>query len=138
IPLLAERFARAAGIEGHVEGPNLARLLGYAWPGNVRELRNSIERAVALAGGRCPFADLPLILSDESPTVAWPVDLGMPLQKVRERVLATTDRLYAKGMLERTAGNVSEAARRAGVSRRHFTELVRRHGLREDTEGEDD
>lgn len=28
----------------------LARLKGYAWPGNVRELRNTIERAVILAG----------------------------------------------------------------------------------------
>ena len=29
----------------------LARLLAYDWPGNVRELRNTIERAVILAGG---------------------------------------------------------------------------------------
>ena len=28
----------------------MARLVGYKWPGNVRELRNTVERAVILAG----------------------------------------------------------------------------------------
>jgi DNA-binding NtrC family response regulator len=33
-----------------MEGALLARLTNYRWPGNVRELRNTIERAVILAG----------------------------------------------------------------------------------------
>jgi two-component system response regulator PilR (NtrC family) len=57
IPLLArsflERFAKAMGkpVEG-MEPEAMRRLEAYDWPGNVRELENTIERAVALEGGR--------------------------------------------------------------------------------------
>ena len=38
----------------------LARLMGYKWPGNVRELRNTMERAIILAGsGRLGVEHLP-------------------------------------------------------------------------------
>ncbi len=38
----------------------LQRLMGYKWPGNVRELRNTIERAVILAGdGKLRVEHLP-------------------------------------------------------------------------------
>jgi DNA-binding NtrC family response regulator len=43
-----------------MEDALLMRLTGYKWPGNVRELRNTIERAVILAGvGRLGVEHLP-------------------------------------------------------------------------------
>jgi len=136
IALLVGQFLQCTDVGGEISGPNLDRLSAYKWPGNVRELRNVMERALALAGPGAKFSDLPILLSDTRPALAWALDLDRPLNEVREQVVATAERQYAKHMLERTEGNVSEAARRAGVSRRHFTELVRKYGLRDNGEDE--
>ncbi len=80
------------------------KLLAYAWPGNVRQLRNVIDSAVVLAGG------------DQ----IKPSDLGL-----REAVQNGLDSLRIdhwerKLILEalnRTQGNVPEAAKLLGIGR---------------------
>jgi len=133
IPLLVEGFVRAAGVEGEIAGPNLERLVGYPWPGNVRQLRNILERAFALAGSRSVrFQDLPLSMGDETPTLAWPISLDLPYKEAKEHLVDAFERVYAAHLLDRAGGNISEAARKSGLSRRHFFEMVKRHALRAD------
>jgi transcriptional regulator with PAS, ATPase and Fis domain len=95
---LAELFLAKVGRKGLVLGDDAKHLLHtHAFPGNVRELRLAIERACALAeGDTIGASDLDL---DPSP----------PSAEASQPVL---------DMLERTAGNQSEAARRLGISRR--------------------
>ena len=130
IPALVEHFLRAAGRELEVGGRNLDLLLGGAWPGNVRELRNTIERALAL-GGPAPlgFDELPISIGDATPTLAWPVALDLPFKEAKDQLVSAFERVYATQLLDRAGGNLSEAARRAGLSRRHLFDLVRKHGL---------
>src|SRR5262249_29337940 len=131
IPVLVESFVRAAGVAGEIAGPNLDRLVGHGWPGNVRELRNTIERAVALADSRTAcFRDLPVALGEQSPTLAWPIHLDSPFKEAKDHLNAAFERVYLSRLLDLVGGNVAEAARRAGLSRRHFFEMIKKHGLR--------
>ena len=128
IPLIAKHFLRSAGLECNVEGPNLDRLVGYAWPGNVRELRNTLQRALALAGSRdISFGQLPIHLGETTADFAWPVALEAPFKQSKDQLVEAFERVYVSQLLRRFSGNISEAARRAGVSRRHFFRLLRKH-----------
>jgi DNA-binding NtrC family response regulator len=129
IPLLVEHFLRSTNVDGEVAGPNLDRLVGYSWPGNVRELRNTLERAIALTGARRTFAELPVTVGDPVPTTAWPMSLDLSFKQAKERLIDTFERVYLTQLLARSHGNISAAAARAHLSRRHLFELLRQHQL---------
>src|ERR1700730_11272060 len=85
IPVLAERFARAAA--EHFELPlraigqgALRRLVDYDWPGNVRALKNTIERAVIMAEGEelvaADLADEVATSLPNNPKAAAPAESG--------------------------------------------------------------
>ncbi|HTQ05796.1 MAG TPA: sigma 54-interacting transcriptional regulator [Polyangiaceae bacterium] len=101
--VLLERLAGDVG-EKRVTSHALARLVAYAWPGNVRELSAVLYRAAMAAPG-------PEIL------VAHVV-LPEPEMKGPGIVRATPNR--AEALLAEHDGNVSRAARAAGVPRSTF------------------
>jgi DNA-binding NtrC family response regulator len=140
---------------GPVGGANLARMEAYAWPGNVRELRNVLERAWTMAGpGGARFADLKLSMDPSglashaaahaaparAPAVAMPlvkpgapdpfaIDLGQPFKEAKERWLDVFERRYLEGVFADCDRNISRASLRAGINRRHFRNLLRKHGI---------
>ncbi|HXV59731.1 MAG TPA: sigma 54-interacting transcriptional regulator [Vicinamibacteria bacterium] len=101
----------------------LDELARHTWPGNVRELRNHIERCL-LFGRMGPRVE------EARSEVLPELDLGEPLAAARRRWVGTFERRYLEGLLEQSGGNVSDAARRAGVNRAHFHRLLARNGLR--------
>jgi two-component system, NtrC family, response regulator GlrR len=86
----------------------IAQLAIHDWPGNVRELRNVLYRAADLTEGR-RFIDAAAV--------------QRALRKTRQRTLSFTPEL-AKEWLEQHGGNVSAAARAAGVPRTSFRKLL--------------
>jgi transcriptional regulator of acetoin/glycerol metabolism len=56
--------------------------------------------------------------------------LGLDWKDARRSVLEQCERHYLRDLCERTRGNVSEAARIAGMDRTYLGGLMRRHGLR--------
>ncbi len=114
ITLLVELFARQfRGIGVHCSTATLEALQLEAWPGNVRELRNAVTRALALGEWKLePTADAPTTF-----------------QAARHRVLDAFEREYLRTLLERHHGNVSAAAREAGLARSAFYRLLGRHQL---------
>ena len=54
----------------------------------------------------------------------------VPYESARRQVLAEFESTYIVSTLNLHDGNVSKAARAAGVSRAYFYRLLRRHGLR--------
>jgi two-component system, NtrC family, response regulator AtoC len=98
-------------------------LLAYDWPGNVRELKHLVERAVMLAAGnQITAADLALGPNAlRQPTPADGLD-GLTLEGAEQ--------LLIQRALERTDGNVSEAARRLGVSRMALRYRMEKYGIR--------
>jgi DNA-binding NtrC family response regulator len=106
------------------------------WLGNVRELQNVIEHAVVLleAGSEIRPDDIPSIDGPEpSPgTAASLLTAGIFEEKyhdARERVIAQFEREYLTWLVRRAGGNMSKAARIAGVDRTTLYRLSEKHGL---------
>jgi transcriptional regulator with PAS, ATPase and Fis domain len=121
----------------------LAAMEAYAWPGNVRELQNVVERACALADGTVvKRRDLPdYVIERETarsvgPSAGSDVDprqaamQGVPLVEARERWMAVLEGTYLRDLLDRHDGNISAAAKTAGVDRKTFHRLVSKHQVR--------
>jgi DNA-binding NtrC family response regulator len=50
----------------------------------------------------------------------------LPYAEAKKRLLAHFDEEYTSGLLKMTSGNMSEAARRAGLDRSNFRRLLKR------------
>ncbi len=109
------------GIEGI--SPKAESLLeAYDWPGNVRELKNSIERAVLLAGGGQILPQhLPWEIRGKEVEEA-------PAQYRLDYSLEEMERMHILNVLRETGGNKSLAARRLGISRSTLREKLIKYG----------
>jgi DNA-binding NtrC family response regulator len=128
IPHLArfflERFSRRYGKSLSGAPQFYDALLKQRWPGNVRQLKNVVERMTALhPGGVLGPEDL----EEDAPQVEAVSSLSaLPWKDAREQYLASFERSYAHAVLLRCSGNVSAAAREAGVDRKTFYALLKR------------
>ena len=134
IPLLVEHFARqfSGGRQLEVSREELERLRHHAWPGNVRELRNVIDRACALSHGS--KLEIDEAFDEKTGAQAGTVDIDLPFKEAKAQLIDSFEREYIRAQLKRFEGNLSAAARSAEVDRKHFRELLRKHGLRESSE----
>ena len=109
----------------------------YKWPGNVRELQNLIERVVVpesqLQPGQLPFFDDSGILAGE--VSVWADDRidQVPYHSTRDQVLADFERRYLTGLLNRASGNMSKAARMAGVDRTTLYRLMEKREMQRES-----
>ena len=123
--MVAEMNARHGTTVPGISSQLLARLTRYAWPGNARELRNTIERAVIMAGSeRLTMAHLPLNF-DEEPVVPVQVVTAaatapVPRSGIVEVSVGTTVDAAEKQLilktLESTGNNKTRAAEILGIS----------------------
>jgi DNA-binding NtrC family response regulator len=139
---LIKMFLDRAGrgdLAKQVGGAALERLEHYHWPGNVRELRNVITRAVALAGPDDDFHSLPFVLR---PTAAAPetqvARADRPFHEAKDELVARFEREYLTDLVQRAAGNLSQAARIAGLERKFLYKLLERAGLRTKADADED
>ena len=119
-----ERFSRRYGKSLSGSPQFYEALLRERWPGNVRQLKNVMERLTALhPGGVLGPEDV----EEDSPIVDLAASLSaLPWKDAREQYLATFESSYAQAVLARCNGNVSAAAREAGVDRKTFYTLLKR------------
>jgi DNA-binding NtrC family response regulator len=111
----------AAGLTTRAFLDGLAR---HAWPGNVRELRNYLERCLVLA------EPAPLEEHRARALLELPIDPRRPLKEARQDFVRAFERRYLEELLASCKGNVTAAAKQAGVDRIHFYRLLWRYGLR--------
>lgn len=102
-------------------------LLKYDWPGNIRQLENVIERAANIT-------DTSIITPSDLPPEVTGIQkqqfpLPSPLQQAEEQQMATSSHALKNehqgkalilDSLEKSSGNVTEAAKLLGISRRTF------------------
>lgn len=136
IPLLVhhylKKYSLASGKEVRGVSPKAMELLEqYHWPGNVRELQNVIERAVVLAEGEfITHHDLPEPIKAGGPPASV-VPLGeLSLKQAKDEKIQAFEREYLQELLRRHGGNISQAAKAAGVDRKTIHRLLKKHGLR--------
>jgi DNA-binding NtrC family response regulator len=143
VRLLVQAFLKRYG-DGRIndiEAQAMAALERYRWPGNVRELQNVVERACALAEGECITSrDLPdhvlggeasVRAPDSVTAVAMPeARADLTLGEAKERWMAVLEASYLRQVLARHDGNVSAAAKAAGIDRKTFHRLINKHSLK--------
>lgn len=116
VELLIDHFNRAVatryGVPMRRFGPDILSSLGaYQWPGNVRELRNLVE-ALLLA------ADAEQVTIDEIPPgMCGAAAVTPPPAAPYPARLADIERDAVHEAIRNAGGNISEAARRLGISR---------------------
>ena len=134
---LREACDRLGKADIELSSPVLDAFAQYWWPGNVRQLKNEIQRAVALSpsGGTIEVGHLSpevvatrLAGSGHHPSrKPVPANLAAAVEQLEREVI--------QAALDRSAGNISEAARTLGLTRRGLYLKLRRLGF--DSRAED-
>lgn len=124
----------------------------YSWPGNIRELRNVIERSIALSKGNLiQPADLPKNVQGNANAAEsrWagsdvhadaatstpgsggqlPSFASITAGVSRDEALKAAEYQYLVALMQTNGGNVSEAARQAGLSRQGLHKLLKTHEI---------
>lgn len=138
IPLFAEHFIRRfnekMGKDVWMLSDELNAMFGnYGWVGNVRELQNVIESAMVMVSDEhvLGIEHLPphMDLLNHRPGRAearHPVpDLAHGLDAYMQR----TEKAIVLELLEQCNGNISQAARKAGISRQNLQYKIRRYSI---------
>jgi DNA-binding NtrC family response regulator len=134
LPALIKHFYEGRGaVPGPIAGENLKKMEAHDWPGNVRELRNVLERAWVLGGTGTMGTQFSLLqpwmqLSGRSQP-AGSVDTTLPFKEAKERWNEEFERRYLAAVIRESGGNISRAARQAGINRNHLRKLLEKYGL---------
>jgi two-component system nitrogen regulation response regulator NtrX len=131
IPLLAQHFLRFFCMENgraekRITAEALDLLLLYSWPGNIRELKNLMERLVIMTEENV----IPVSVVRKALPISDKLDVREEAvhQSLRKR-LQIFERMLIEEELERTKGNISQAARRLGIERPNLYRKLREHKI---------
>ena len=140
VPALLQHFLKRFG--GDYDRGNLrfsadaVRVLSeYAWPGNVRELQNVVERTVSLClpGQEITVEDLPEEITAVRATSGGRApahySADMPFHDAKSDAVTVFEKEYLRDLLRRHSGNISQAARTAGIDRKTIHRMLARYGL---------
>jgi transcriptional regulator with GAF, ATPase, and Fis domain len=118
---------------------SLETLVNYDWPGNVRQLKNVVERLVIIADDR--------VLDYQSLTDHWEIkpnrtrdaipetleELKSVKRHLLENKFGQIERAFLQKALLAVGGNITQAARRAGMQRSNFSALMKKHHISADS-----
>jgi two-component system response regulator HydG len=127
IPLLASDFLERLSHElgkavAEISAGALKLLMDYDWPGNVRELENAVERAIVTAKARVLTEDDFGFLSRKMESGGnGRVPVNVTLQELERQAIAAA--------IQRTSGNIKEAAAALGIDRSTLYEKIKRYDI---------
>jgi DNA-binding NtrC family response regulator len=136
IPLLAGHFLRLFAREMGREDPGISpqaleMLCGYSFPGNVRELKNIIERALIESRGNPVQAHHLHFMAPSPASSAVPVAPSlMDLPEDLDQAVLRTELWMVRCALDRTGGNIAEAARLLGTNRNRVYRVLEQDSSR--------
>jgi DNA-binding NtrC family response regulator len=126
IPALIGHFISG---EELVVSPDAMKLLqAFEWPGNVRQLKMTMTNLKGICINR--------IITKEN--VHHVLDIGKDNQDIaglptyrefKEKVIGASEKEYFKSVLESSNGNMTKAARVAGMDRKNFYEKLKQAGI---------
>jgi transcriptional regulator with GAF, ATPase, and Fis domain len=144
IAVLVDHFLKGLGLgrDALPEGA-MDRFLEHNWPGNARELKNAVERAVVLGEAK-PLGATALTSSSSSSSSSsatsisapaggesgtFTVNPENPYKDQKAAVIADFEERYVRTLMKIHQGNVSSAARVAGIDRMSLHKIIERYGL---------
>jgi DNA-binding NtrC family response regulator len=144
IPVLAQHFLaqywarhRGAAAMPRFTAHALRSLQERTWSGNVRELQNAIEHSVVLLDAGSDIEPEHVMSLDDpghdtaAPAASYQDDEAYHI--ARDRIVAQFEKNYLRWLVTRARGNMSKAARIAGVDRTTLYRLMEKHELQRDT-----
>ncbi|MEX2583429.1 MAG: sigma-54 dependent transcriptional regulator [Gemmatimonadota bacterium] len=139
LPVLTEKFlahfAEEYGRPGVTLGQRAWKQLGqHSWPGNVRELQNVMERIVSLSGeNETTIEELPEELLGRCPPSANGIEPHVtaerPFHEAKAEAIASFEKAYLQDLLRRSGGNISQAARDAGIDRKTIHRMLSKYDV---------
>ncbi len=123
LPRLARHFAASLGKPDAIDAVALERMMRHPWRGNVRELRNWVERLVLLGDAATVPGASGGGGGGSGARFAAAAAADEPYRVARAKAIEAFTDQYVEQMLARHDGNVSAAARAAGIARRYFQRL---------------
>jgi transcriptional regulator with GAF, ATPase, and Fis domain len=126
IPLLVSYFIKMLGSKTGrrietISASAMRVFMKYHWPGNVRELENAVERAMVTCRGPVLTADDFGFLARAPGQKRWVIPPGMTLHELERQAIIAT--------LDRTEGNMKEAASVLGIDRSTLYDKLRRYEI---------
>ncbi|MDO9281879.1 MAG: sigma-54 dependent transcriptional regulator [Methylotenera sp.] len=126
--LLAKHFAaqtsRRYGLASANFTPEAINMMQtYTWPGNVRELKHQVSRAILLChNGQVTDIDLALPMQRTAEAISQP--------DLQQSTLDAAERAILLQVLADTRNNVSEAARKLGITRMTMRYRMDKHQIK--------
>ena len=135
IPLLAGYFLNKYSLRykkeiRFISEDVLAVFAKHGWPGNVRELENCMQRAILTAGTDTVLpTDISHLLDrgpqDEDKPAPIELTPGFDLETEIQEV----EKMYIEKALQESAFNLTNAAKRLGISFRSIRYKVKKYGI---------
>ncbi len=138
IPLLMQKFLADHLSEEETDevvdfDKTIAAFRNYDWPGNVRELRNIVE--IACHSKRRPLNIGAFLYAGrsktETETATESYSADRPFKVAKNELIRNFETHYVRDLLARNDGNVSKAARHAGIERAYLQRLIAKHELKQ-------
>jgi transcriptional regulator with GAF, ATPase, and Fis domain len=141
---LIERFLRnLSGDEKASFQTDIERILlmfkDYDWPGNVRELRNMVERIYHAKSSSMEFDPFLMSNTGDDDMAGAEIDSQpifmdgsmRPFKEAKDLLVSQFERGYVSRILEKSSGNISQAAREAQIERAYLQRLIKKHALKQ-------
>ena len=128
IPALARHFAagfcRANGMEMPEIAPDaMASLRGLPYPGNIRELKNLVERTILISGKS-------ILHAADVEAAAALTPAAVSAATAATHGLEGMERAAVEDALQRSAGNLSQAAAMLGITRQSLYRRMEKYHIR--------
>ncbi|RMH66249.1 MAG: sigma-54-dependent Fis family transcriptional regulator [Calditrichaeota bacterium] len=136
VPLLAmhflQRYAEKFNKKIEAIDPKaLQMLMEHSWPGNIRQLENVMERAVIKS--KEPVLSLQTLGScirlPQVHNYQYFINEELTFNVLKNELIAKFEREYITRLLKRYKGNISQAARHAGIHYKNFTEKMKKYDI---------
>jgi two-component system, NtrC family, response regulator AtoC len=128
-----DKFNRKMGLSIRMDGEVKEMLLRYEWPGNIRELENLIERMMLLSKNDLITSnEIPLEFKEAVNKVAITSADGSekPFKEYMRGQVENVERQMIIKCLEESGGNVTQAAKTMGLSRKGLQLKMIKYNLR--------
>jgi DNA-binding NtrC family response regulator len=103
---------------------SIAKLCKYDWPGNIRELKNCISQAVLFSKNN--------VLSESDFNLLNKPEINSKGRRGGLRKKVVVDIANLESILKTTGGNVSQCAKKLGISRVKLYQILRNAGINVD------
>jgi len=131
-----ERFNRKLGLAVVMDNDVKEMLMRHEWPGNIRELENLVERLLLLArNNRITLQEIPAEFKEAATNVKMTMGEGAekPFKEHVRGQVENVERQMIMKCLEESGGNVTQAAKTMGLSRKGLQLKMIKYNLRKES-----